>query len=191
MAKPIPIPQRNSDSEPAWLSPQLAEIDGYGHETRDLRGNYLAFKRPWRKHPRWWVRWPTQTWHIILRAPLSRRSSFQYRTPPSLWSAWIRQFYLRYQHTLRYLKSLGGLRPLFRTRLSFLLILTPLALIANRLDFSSGLRFALSFFAITGLSGLIYTTIDDISASVPLTIGRLFIALTDTLVELVVSFWLV
>ena len=57
-------PKRASETSTTSLSGGDADADVYGNETRDLRGTKAAFRRPWHRDKRWWIRWPAQVWKV-------------------------------------------------------------------------------------------------------------------------------
>ena len=89
-----------------------------------------------------------------------------------------------FQHSGRLYNTL---RPLLRSYLSLLLVFVPLTLVAVVIPLAPDAVFAFSFLAIIPLSGLVHSAYEDLSASMNVTLGKLFIAFSDNLVELVVS----
>ena len=79
------------------------------------------------------------------------------------------------------------LRPLQRSYLSLLLVFLPLALVAVLTPLDSNVIFSFSFLAVIPLSGLIQSACEDISTYLHPAGGNLLVALSDNLVELVVS----
>ena len=67
-----------------------------------------------------------------------------------------------------------------------LIIFVPLALVAGAVPWSSNLMFAFNFLAIVSLSGLVRTACEDLSVHLNELLGRLLVAFSDNLVELVV-----
>lgn len=78
-------------------------------------------------------------------------------------------------------------RPLLQSYLNLLLVFLPLALAAAILSWSPDIVLAFNFLAIIPLSGLVHLACEDLSANLSPTLGRLLVAVSDNLVELVVS----
>ena len=88
-------------------------------------------------------------------------------------------------------KRSGGhdnlLRPLLQSYLNLLLIFLPLALVAVLTPLAQDVLLGFSFLAIIPLSGLVHSACEDLSANLNPVMGKLLVAFSDNLIELVVS----
>ena len=71
--------------------------------------------------------------------------------------------------------------------MNLLLVFLPLTLIAAVTPLAPDAVLAFNFLAIIPLSGLVHLACEDLSASLNTTLGKLLVAFSDNLVELVVS----
>lgn len=102
------------------------------------------------------------------------------------------KWYLRWlSYAWRKFRLSGGydclMRPLQRSYLNLLLVFLPLALVAVLTPLAPNVIFSFNFLAIIPLSGLIQSACEDISTHLPPAGGKLLVAFSDNLVELVVS----
>ena len=67
-----------------------------------------------------------------------------------------------------------------------LVVFVPLAIVAAAIPWSSRLMFAFDFLAVVSLSGLVHTACEDISAHTNKLVGKLLVAFSNNIVELVV-----
>ncbi len=160
-----------------------ANIDTYGNETRRLRGTRAAFQRPWHRDKRWWIRWPAQAWHVTGHRLIPQDQSSEYRPASHWWSRWLAKIWWLY-------RRLSGSNDLFYTLresyLNLMLVFLPLAFAAAHWSWSPDIVLAFNFLAIIPLSGLVHLACEDLSANLSPTVGRLLVAFSDNLVELVV-----
>ena len=176
------VPQSSNEHE------EDGDTDTYGNETRELRGSAAAFTRPRHKDTRWWVRWPAQTWQLIGQrfVPWGRRGRrYEFRPAAHWWSRWLGHAWQRLQGSGGFYNNLLG--PLLQDYLNLLLVFLPLVLIAVNAAWSPDIVLAFAFLAIVPLSGLVRMACEDISAHLNDTLGKVLVAFSDNLIELVVS----
>ncbi len=78
-------------------------------------------------------------------------------------------------------------RPFLQSYLNLLLVFLPFALAAAATPMVPDVVFILNFLAIIPLSGFVHLACEDLSATLDPTLGRLLVAFSDNLIELVVS----
>ena len=86
----------------------------------------------------------------------------------------------------------GGLsndlfRPFLQSYLNLLLVFLPVALAAAATPWIPNAVFILNFLAIIPLSGLVHLACEELSANLHPTLGKLLVAFSDNIIELVVS----
>lgn len=163
---------------------QDQRTETYGNETIELRGTDAAFRRPWHRNKRWWIRWPAKLLWAASQLFNPWGQSFEFRPASYWWSRWIGYAWRTFERSGR---PYGLFRPLLQSRLNLLLIFLPLTLVAFSIPVAPDLVVASSFLATIPLSGLVHLACEDISASVNDTMGKLLVAFSDNLVELIVS----
>ena len=105
--------------------------------------------------------------------------------PAANWcSRWLSYAWRIFRHSGGYDRLM---RPLQRSYLNLLLVFLPLALVAVLTPLAPNVIFSFNFLAVIPLSGLIQSACEDISTYLHPAGGKLLVAFSDNLVELVVS----
>lgn len=161
---------------------ETLDTDAYGNETRRLGGTKAAFHRPWHKDKRRWVRWPAQLWQVTGKRFIRQGRRSKFRPASHWWSRWPDYAWRKFQ---RFGLFDILLRPLLHSYLNVLLVLLPLTLVAAVTPLAPDTVLVFNFLAIIPLSGLVLLACEDLSANLNETMGKLLVALSDNLVELV------
>lgn len=116
---------------------------------------------------------------------MPRITTHTYRPAPHFGTRWLSAAKRSWQASQWSLPRV--LQLVFGTYINALLVFVPLALAAAGLSWKNDVVFAFSFLAIVPLSGLVHYACEDLSASLNHSLGRLLVAFSDDIVELMVG----